>query len=92
MCVTTLRAGVLPSINLGLLYHNPLQQVVEVLVHCLRLGLIQLGDQSEHHGRCKHVLPGVEEVLRTIATFSDLIANLPRPVLSAPRCLCSMLS
>lgn len=39
-----LRVGVLPPINLGLLYINPLHQVTEVLVHRLRLRLVQLRD------------------------------------------------
>lgn len=52
---------------------------MEVSVHRLRLGLICLVDRSEHHGRCGHVLLGVEEVLRAIITFSDLITNLPSP-------------
>jgi hypothetical protein len=39
-----LRVGVLPPINLGLLYNNPLRQVTEVLVHRLRLRLVQLRD------------------------------------------------
>jgi hypothetical protein len=77
VCDMTLRANVLSSIDLGLLYYGPLHQVVEVSVHRLFLRLIRLGDRSEHHGRRNHVLLGVEEVLRAITTLNDLIANLP---------------
>jgi hypothetical protein len=44
VCSMTLRAGVLPPIDLGLLCCSPLHQVVEVLVHRLCLGLVRLGD------------------------------------------------
>jgi hypothetical protein len=73
-----LRVDVLPPIVLSLLYHSSLHQVVEVLIHHLCLWLIWLGDQSEYHGHNSHVLPGVEEVLRAIAAFSDLVASIPR--------------
>lgn len=78
VCATTLCAGVLPPIELGLLYYGPLHQVSEVPIDRLSLGLIRLGDRSEHHGRHNHVLPRVEEILHAIAAFSDLIKNLPR--------------
>jgi hypothetical protein len=78
VCAMTLRVSVLLPIDLGLLYYNPLHQVVEVPIHRLCLGLIRLRDRSEQHGHHNHVLPGVEEVLHAIAAFSDLITNLPR--------------
>jgi hypothetical protein len=37
-----------------------------------------LGIDKRHHGCRSHVLPGVEEVLRTVVALSDLIKNLPR--------------
>jgi hypothetical protein len=59
------------SIDLGLLYGGPLYQVVEVLVNRLCLQLIWLQDRLKHHGCCGHVLPEVEEILRSIAAFSE---------------------
>jgi hypothetical protein len=73
-----LRVNVLPLIILDLLYHSSLHQVAEVLIHRFCLWLIWLGDRSKHNGHNSHVLPGVEEVLRAIAAFSDLVAGLPR--------------
>jgi hypothetical protein len=46
------------------------------VVHHISLGLVWLGDRSEHHGYRTHVLPGVEEVLRTIAALRDLVVDL----------------
>lgn len=78
MCAMTLCAGVLPSIDLILLYRSPLHQVAEVLVHRLCLGLVRFVDRSDHHGRRSHVLPRVEEVLCVLATFSYQTTNLTR--------------
>jgi hypothetical protein len=78
LCAMALYVVVLPPIDLGLLYYEPLHQVVQVPVHHLCLRLVRLRDQSKHHGRRNHVLPGVEEVLCAIVAFSDLITNLPR--------------
>jgi hypothetical protein len=70
---------VLPPIDLGLLYRDSLHQVAEVLIHRLCLELIWLEDRLEHHGCRSHVLPGVEEVLRTITALCDLVTGLPCP-------------
>lgn len=76
MCATALCAATLPSINIGLLYRGSLHQVVEVAVHRLCLELVWLGDRLERHGCHNHVLPGVEEVLRTIIALCDLVAGI----------------
>jgi hypothetical protein len=75
---TALHVGVLPPIDLGLLYRDSLHQVAEVPIHRLCLELVWLGDRSEHHGCHNHVFPGVEEVLRTIIALCDLVTGLPR--------------
>lgn len=51
---------------------------MEVLVHRPLLWFILLGDRPKHHGCCGHVLSGVEEVLRLVATLGDPITYLPR--------------
>jgi hypothetical protein len=75
---TAPRAGVLPLIDLGLLYRYSLHQVAEVPIHRLCLRLAWLKDRPEHHGCRSHVLPGVEEVLGTITALCDLVTGLPR--------------
>jgi hypothetical protein len=74
--VTFCAGGKLP-INLGLLYCDSLHQVAEVPVHRPRLWFIWLRDGPEHHGCCGHVFSGVEEILRPVAAFNDLITYLP---------------
>lgn len=75
----TVHANGKPPINFGLLHRGSLHQVAEVLVHRLCLRIIWLGDGSEHHGCCGHLLSWVLKVLCPVATFSELVTHLPHP-------------
>jgi hypothetical protein len=60
-------------IDLGLLYHNLIHQIAEVSVHCPRLWFVGLIDGPKHHGRRRHVLLSVEEVLHPLAALGKLL-------------------
>jgi hypothetical protein len=68
--------GELP-IDLGLLHYDSFHKVAEVPVHGLCFQIAWLRDGSEHHGRCRHILCGVEEVLCVVAAFNELVTYLP---------------
>jgi hypothetical protein len=45
----------------------------------IALAFIWLRDGPEHHGRCSHVLLGVEEILGVVGPLGELIIDFPHP-------------